>query len=406
MQITPRQRFHVVLWILAVLLAATIGRLTWNGHAGLYALAALPILWWLLPSRITVAASVFAYYIGAMLPIATTILGYYPEWPAAAGWGMLAVIAAVNAMPWIIGWAPYSASPPRRAAGLLLAVLVGILPPLGVIAWAHPLLSAGWILPGGAWWSLLAVLILWVLVAWRPAASTVGMSLIAGGALAVGTGLNYTPPPAPANIVGVNTQLQPATSFLAFAKKLNEVDAALRHSSLRPSQVAVLPETTLDEYKASTAPMVGYALSRHVARGPVLSGTTFHENDLKWAGAVLLLKDSPPQFVRARQPLVFALWHPWDENDHYSADWLAPVVFDLAGERVALRICSEDFALFWTLYDFAVDRPTVLVSMSNQWWTRDPLVALTQAQHLNAAARLFNVPVVRAANRAQDASAP
>lgn len=399
--IRPRTQLALGLLLVACTIAAAIGRLTWDGHAGLYALALLPLLWWLLPSRGLVAASVFAYYFASLLPVSTTILGYYPNWPAAAGWAMLAVVAGVNSLPWILGWAPYSASPVRRAAGLLLAVALGVLPPLGVIAWVHPLLSAGWIYPGGAWWSLLVVLLLWLLVAWRPRASALATSVLGGAAVAVATGLNYREPTAPPQILGINTQLMGASSFTAFSQKLTDISLLLNASGRQAGQVAVLPETTLDEFKASTATMIRFALGVQLRRGPILSGTTFHTEDgRKWSGAVLLRHGEDPLLLAARQPLLFSLWHPWDKEDHYSANWTAQNTFDLAGQRVALRICSEDFALYWTLYDFATDRPTLLLSLSNHWWTRDPRVALTQAQHLRAAARLFNVPVVRAANSA------
>jgi len=398
--ITARTRFHMAVTAAATIVAAAVGYFSWGSSTGLYALAALPVLWWMLPNRTAALASIGAYYVAALLPVATTILGYYPNWPPIAGWGVLVVVALINATPWLIGWASVYAHPLRRTLGLLLAISISTLPPLGVATWANPLLAAGWIFPAGGWLALAVLLLLWCLVAWRPAASSAGMALVAGAAVAVATNMPYRPPAPPVDLVGINTQLQGASTFLAFSQKLGGIDAVLRQRNLRPGQVAILPETTLDEFKESTATMVGFALGRHLTRGPILSGTTFHQEGSKWAGAVLLGRGGDPVFFRARQPLLFALWHPWDPEDHYSADWLAPNVFSLGPLRVALRICSEDFALYWTLYDFATSRPTVLVSLSNHWWTRDPRVDVAQAQHLQAAARLFDVPVVRAENSA------
>lgn len=400
MTITASTRFQLALAAAATATAAAIGYYSWGGTNGLYALAALPVLWWMLPSRIVALASIAAYYIAALLPVATTILGYYPTWPPIAGWGVLLAVALFNATPWLIGWSSVSAQPLRRTLGLLLATAITTLPPLGVATWANPLLAAGWIVPAGGWFALSVLLVLWCVVAWRPTASSVGMVLIAGSAVGLATNLSYQPPAPPAELVGINTQLQGAPTFLAFSQKLGALDAVLRRSTVSPGQTSILPETTLDEFKPSTATMIGFALGRHIARGPILSGTTFHQDGSKWAGAVLLRGGAEPVLFRARQPLLFALWHPWDPDDHYSADWLAPNVISLGAHRAALRICSEDFPLYWTLYDFATNSPTVLVSLSNHWWTRDPRVDLAQAQHLQAAARMFNVPVVRAENSA------
>ena len=398
--ISARTRLHLVALFVSVAIGAVIGYITWDGSTGLYALAVLPLLWWMLPGRVSAAASIFAYYCAALLPVATTILGYYPSWPAAAGWAVLTLVAAVNALPWIVGWAGYNARPIRRLVGMLIAVAVSVLPPLGVASWANPLLAAGWIFPGGGWLALATLIILWGVVAWRPAASSLAMAVVAGVAVTLATNLPYRQPSSPTDLVGINTQLKGAATFPAFSQKLSDLDGTLRRAKLSSGQVAILPETSLDEFKESTAAMIGFALGRHLLRGPILAGTTFHEDGAKWAGAILLRRGKDPLLFRARQPLLLSLWHPWNRDDHYSADWFAPNVFDLGRHRVALRICSEDFPLYWTLYDFATDRPSVLVSLSNHWWTRDPRVDLAQAQHLQAAARLFDIPVVRAENSA------
>jgi apolipoprotein N-acyltransferase len=70
----------------------------------------------------------------------------------------------------------------------------------------------------------------------------------------------------------------------------------------------------------------------------------------------------------------------------------------IAGRRTAFSICYEDF-LWWPHWRLLVDRPDVLISMSNGWFDFDLGLARIQQQSADSIARLANVPLLRAVNR-------
>ncbi|MBN2690334.1 MAG: conjugal transfer protein TraB, partial [Burkholderiaceae bacterium] len=83
-----------------------------------------------------------AYYITGCWPIAGAVLGYWGAHHVAVALGAWWAAALVLAAPWAL--------PPRRS-GLLVALLLTALPPLGVIGWLSPLNAAGVLFPAMGW---------------------------------------------------------------------------------------------------------------------------------------------------------------------------------------------------------------------------------------------------------------
>ena len=70
----------------------------------------------------------------------------------------------------------------------------------------------------------------------------------------------------------------------------------------------------------------------------------------------------------------------------------------VAAERVAFLICYEQL-LVWPILQSAVERPTVIVGMANQYWLRDTNIPAVQRACIEAWARLFGVPFLISENR-------
>jgi apolipoprotein N-acyltransferase len=71
---------------------------------------------------------------------------------------------------------------------------------------------------------------------------------------------------------------------------------------------------------------------------------------------------------------------------------------DVAGRRAAFSICYEDF-LWWPHWRLLIDRPDVMVSMSNGWFSADLALAQIQQQSVQSIAQLAGVPLLRVVNR-------
>ena len=99
----------------------------------------------------------------------------------------------------------------------------------------------------------------------------------------------------------------------------------------------------------------------------------------------------------SRQPVPAALWRPVAKVSAVRGDLRQryPVV---AGQRVAFSLCYEDL-LWWPHWRTLVDRPDVIVSMSNGWFDSDLALAAIQQQGIESVARLAGAPLLRAANR-------
>lgn len=65
-----------------------------------------------------------------------------------------------------------------------------------------------------------------------------------------------------------------------------------------------------------------------------------------------------------------------------------------------LSLCYEDVVMWLPLMSFAADpAPEVIVSMANVWWaSMSPTVIDIQREHVEAWARIFDVPLMRAIN--------
>jgi hypothetical protein len=106
------------------------------------------------PTRSTVAATSFAYYAAASLPVIGVAEAYWPSSEASAIF-MWVAAAALLSVPWFFCWTRKESLRPWTAA---MTVVLTAVPPLCIIGWASPLLSAGVLFPNSAWFGITAAL--------------------------------------------------------------------------------------------------------------------------------------------------------------------------------------------------------------------------------------------------------
>src|SRR5689334_6833704 len=140
---------------LRVVAAGAIGLIAWRGQLWAMPLSILvPCLIAAQPTRSTAAATSFAYYAAASLPVIAVAEAYWPNSEASAVWMWMAA-AGLLSVPWFFCWTQKESLRPWTAA---IAVALTALPPLCIIGWASPLLSAGVLFPNSAWFGIVAAL--------------------------------------------------------------------------------------------------------------------------------------------------------------------------------------------------------------------------------------------------------
>lgn len=396
------------LWVVgaglgSVAVSAAAGHFAWDGQGGVAAAAFVPALWWLLSSRMTVALAATGYYAAALYPVRSAIEGFFPSWPHYLTLVVLGAFAAASAFPWWALWQRHGASPGRRVLGLLGAVVVGIAPPLGVVAWCHPLLAAGWIVPGWGWWGLCVLLGAWAAVAAWPRLVVAAIVVVCLTVLSGWVSSRYVEARPLVGVHAMQLAVGNPRSVSAISGNTLAVAAGVDALQRKAGDLVVLPETFFPQWRPATQALARVFLQPLAALGPMLVGTTIESEGKRYNAAIVIDESHDaevPAVYLARQPLVLSMWRPWDGENHHSARWTGEGVVSIGGRRLALRLCSEEFALAWTLIDLWRE-PGIdgFVTMSNHWWSSDPIHNQIQAQHMHAQARLFGLPVSRALNR-------
>src|SRR5579863_8315945 len=160
-----------------------------------------PALMLIRPTRRSAYTTALCYYGSALWPIIPGARNFFG--PRASVLETVALWIASSlllALPWYLAWTNDRRQLLWRApAGLLLSVL----PPLGLIGWASPLTSAGFLFPGTSWFGLIGCALATGALAWRPK-----LAIVVLGTLAIGINLSFVSggdAPSLAGWQGVNT---------------------------------------------------------------------------------------------------------------------------------------------------------------------------------------------------------
>jgi hypothetical protein len=393
---------------LLVAASALLGAWVWLLDSPLEALALLallPAMACLLRSRVQVTAWFAGYYLSSLSPVASAAADYFGgAWVA----GVLAwlALALLWTALWSLSWAPPSAGALRRVIGLLLALLVGLVPPLGAVGFATPLLAAGAVLPGLGFVALALLVLAWCALAARPTlamACLVGVCLVSGPLLTHEVGRAGRVPAD--GVRALQTQVVPPKDLEGLAAQVGQLAQSAWLNAGPGVSMLVYPESALQTWRAGSARLVRSLLLPQTWHTSLLLGTTLDVQRADRSNVALVLSRGQIRVMHQRQPLVLGLWAPWRE-DHVRADWLAPAVLDIEGLPVAIRLCGDELLLGLSLIDFWQQSPRLIVALANHGWSRHPVHDRVQARHTEAVAQLFGVPHVRAVNRFSPPDSP
>ena len=403
-------------------LASLLGVLGWQSAATMCALPLLALLWSAARGRRAAAAVVFCYYLAG----AWVLPGSWADYvggpgAAAAGVALWIASASLLALPWALLWPPRCTGAARIGMSLLLALLVVSVPPLGTFGWLNPLLAAASLFPGAGWSGLAATLLLmiglaasvrwwpWQVPRRRAIAGLAALLLAVTVPAAQSTPAGSAAVTAPAGWRAVDTTLgrTPEDDAATIARQVALIDIVRQAIDATPAgdtplSVLILPEQVAGHW-TDAMQAVWQRLAAPSSASDMWPAIVFGASvDSAQAGrlrnAVLVDPLGAQVVSSSRQPVPLAMWRPWSAGG-YDTSWTTTGVSLLGSERVLWSICYEDFLVWPFLLSFAVDRPTVVVSMANSGWAVGRRQQELQALHVHAWGWLFDVPVLRAVNR-------
>src|ERR1700686_3426536 len=158
--------------------AASTSAIAWNGYLAAIPLSLVaPLLVYHTKSRKHAYASMFSYYAGASWPLISGAPAFFGvQGTPIIGVSLCLAAAVLLALPWGL---LFSRGRGRAAFCVPLCIVLAAMPPLGIIGWASPLLSAGVLFPGSKWFGLALITSFLIAFRFKPALSVVSLALCA-----------------------------------------------------------------------------------------------------------------------------------------------------------------------------------------------------------------------------------
>lgn len=348
------------------------------------------------------------------------------------------------ALPWTLAWT--ASSRIEYLWRVPLANLAYVVPPLAVIGFITPITGAGYLFPRAGWVGLAAAAFLPGLIlslgrhtsgAARRFLSVAVMAVIALAMAAQVSAPARVPPPAGWEAINTNfgDLSQPVQEFLA----MQQIQRRVTASSAR---VLIFPESVVPRWSDSTSEFWRQTLTECRTRGQVLAigaglpsststdrrATEARVGQYDFASAIETLRAGarhlpPPQIAsraaddnaqtdsyentllflgaqssafHQRVPVPAGMWHPLGPGG-VPVHLNGPAVMELGQERLAVVICYEQILAFPVLASM-LQRPSVLVGISNMYWFSGTTIPRYQASAIRAWAKLFDVPYLTATN--------
>ena len=148
--------------------------------------------------------------------------------------------------------------------------------------------------------------------------------------------------------------------------------------------ILILWEPTITTLKATDRTTL-------IGAGLPVAGSDEYRNALIPIGA-----EATAPFIQ-RIPAPVGMWKPFGPKNGVPLYLLGPGTLTLRGHRAAVLICYEQL-LVWPILHSATERPTLLIGVSNEHWTKQTPIPSIQRTCLRAWSRLFSLPLVTATN--------
>jgi predicted amidohydrolase len=369
------------------------------------------------------------YYGAALWPLVPGANNFFgPDVSVLLAIVLWSASAALLALPWALVWCSSEKQALWRApAGILLSVI----PPLGIIGWASPVLAAGILFPAMGWCGLSFCAVLTGALAVWPRWAVLAMI----GAAMIANLAHPSKPLPPPGWVAVNTKFGSIAHHTP--NPLREYRVALQiqeKATSRHAAVIVFPETVVPYWTAATDAFWEQTLQllrvrretiiigariplRATAVFPVsdfpsslamLRGEFQHGSSSRLSGSVdekvwhprylnaMVVRGADAAVVPQRVPVPIAMWNPFRSATAQS-DWFGSGIVQIAGERAGMLVCYEQL-IVWPVLMTMKEHPTVLLAPANDYWAKGTTIPAFQRAAMRSWARLFGLPCLFAVN--------
>jgi predicted amidohydrolase len=373
--------------------------------------------------------SAVLYYGAALWPLIPGANNFFgPNVSILAALLLWSVSAAALASPWLLVWSSDEKQALWRAP---LGVVLTIVPPLGVIGWASPVLAAGILFPATGWCGFFAcVALTGALAVWPRRAAVAAIAVAGFTSLVPPTG-----PRPPAGWVAVDTRFgsisHDTPSPLAEYRAAQEIQ---REALSCDATVVIFPETVVPYWTASTDVFWEQTLAALRASGKtivvgaripepaeevsalpdfstslaVLRAERAGANSIRISGPTeelvwqpryfnaMVIRGSQAAVVRQRVPVPIAMWNPF-RQDTALMNLSGAGLVQVGKERVGVIICYEQL-IVWPVLMTMIQHPTVLIAPANDYWAMSTTIPTFQRTATRSWARLFGIPYLIVVN--------
>jgi predicted amidohydrolase len=368
------------------------------------------------------------YYGAALWPLIPGANNFFgPNMSILVALLLWSVSAALLSSPWLLVW---SSNPKQALWRAPVGVLLTVVPPLGIIGWASPLIAAGILFPATGWCGLLVCVTLTGALAVWPRTAAIATVAVAGFANLV----HPTDPRPPAGWVAVDTHFGSIShltpSPIAEYRAAQEIH---REALSRRAVVIVFPETVVPYWTTSTdtfweetlaalrasgktivvgaripeasaaGALADFSTSLAVLRGKLAGANGIRISsrleELVWQprySNAMVVRGAQAAVVRQRIPVPIAMWNPF-RRDTTLVNLSGTGLIRIEKARAGIVICYEQL-IVWPFLMTMIQHPTVLVAPANDYWAMATTIPTFQRTATRAWARLFRIPYLVAVN--------
>ena len=381
-------------------IAVIISAIAWSGHVATIPLSLLaPLFLYHAQSRLHSYATLLFYYIGASWPL---ILGARTFFGAQGSIieGILICLGA-SALLAIPAALLFTRNHTVRPFAITAMFLLTALPPLGIIGWASPFLSAGVLFPGTTWFGVIGTLSLLPLFGRFPVQTATTVAIVA----LIANGFYRAPSP-PVGWQAINTQFggagQGDPDFLSEFVSSEQIQRTINESD---AQVLIFPEHVVSQWSEATEAFWRESLDKLAARHATLiigvglprKHTLVIMARHAYNNAVIARGKDTTTVYYERIPVPIGMWKPLS-SDGVPLNLLGPGTIFVQNQRAAILVCYEQL-LVWPFLSSAAENPNVLITAANDYWAKGTPIPRIQAANTASWARLFGLPVLSATNQ-------
>ncbi len=387
--------------------AATIAAVAWidtESLLPLLSLLALPALIFSARNRFNAFLIALTYYAVGARAVPHIIYIFFPQQSMTVSVVAWLLHASLLALIWTLAFQSFSHSPWRRSIGVMLALIILTLPPIGLFHWGTPLMAAGLLYPG---WQAPGILLTLLVISSLAVASYrtrfLNSMIAVSMALAVFANVFYLEPQTPATWRAISLELGRTPKLWSdemlqqrqwlVNKAMQELDSG--------AKVVIFPEAiTGSDHRPQDELWQAVVMKAKQLDATVLVGEeSWDGNRSGFSNALVgygVLGGTGKVVVSSKVPMPVGDWkfglEKGANTDIFGSDLLT-----LHGLTVSFSMCYEDL-LLWTHRGLLMGRADLMISSANQWPSRGTSSERAQDISRKALARMAGVPLLIAKN--------